>query len=696
MTHAIKENHRKCENKIIKGEYDVFISYNAKDREHVLQISEWLKDNGLAPWLDIWDLRPGFIWLQQVGEQIKKCKAAVVCIGKWGIGDWEEVEMYELLSTLKAQKYPVIPVLLENAPYEPDLPPFLGVRTWVDFRRASIRKSNTDPLERLIYGITGERFPTVYRPGVLLASLGESPIVVPVTYDLLAQQEKLTLDRVVVLMPKGGDIQTSFEKVQETMQNVCDVRYEELDFDDADSWRNACMFLRRLYLLLETYQKQGDSVYLSVAGGRKSMSALMAWVVPFFSCVKGLYYAVDKTGKNFVPVSEIVPSQTYRYMHPNLREIPLVSIPFETGVSIEEKLAERLRNTMPDKFEEVEALYTAQTIIHTGNESLLEVRLTKKATREFYSLLQKDKFQAQMVRNALMEMSNPQTLQAHASSEREKREGFILRYFTGVQGPVRFVFHTHSSDIKNYPAKQLTKVVVCSLEMEGTNGYSSLREAINTPGFSTEPYRLADVLPPVASPTNSILIVPLGESPMVATQLYTLLTEQEQRTIDEMYLIYPADDVIDNGAQLIERIFEEYAIACKPVLVPIPGLFDVASEDDCRAYQTKLEETIANIKKRYPNHKIDLALSGGRRGMTAMTIFAAQKEGIPYVYHTLVTDKDIKEQTERDGSFEYLNDTAVNDQERYDILFLEKYRAEELYPYEHFTLFRVPVFSEAW
>lgn len=47
---------------------------------------------------------------------------------------------------------PVIPVLLKDAPARPHLPLFLQNMTWVDFR-----KPESEPLNRLIWGITGEK-----------------------------------------------------------------------------------------------------------------------------------------------------------------------------------------------------------------------------------------------------------------------------------------------------------------------------------------------------------------------------------------------------------------------------------------------------------------------------------------------------------------------------------------------------------
>jgi len=184
---------------------------------------------------------------------------------------------------------------------------------------------------------------------------------------------------------------------------------------------------------------------------------------------------------------------------------------------------------------------------------------------------------------------------------------------------------------------------------------------------------------------------------MVATQLYILLTKQEIRTIHEVVLIYPQRAIeIDNSAELIkEALFREYSVSCR--LVGIPDLEDINDTDACRKYQAHLESEIERVQQQYPDCKIDLALSGGRKGMTAMTIFAAQKKHIPYVYHTLITNERLSEQIDEETTVEALKDTHLSPQERHDRLFLRAYRTEGPYPYEHFALFRVPVFAaDGW
>src|SRR5437764_4476084 len=129
---------------------------------------------------------------------------------------------------------------------------------------------------------------------VLIATLGESPIVVTAMYDLLKKEKGLVIDRVVVLYPEQEVlISTAFDLIREALQDRCEVIPESLPFEDVANEADSFYFLRTLYRLLNDEQKSANSVYLSLAGGRKNMSALIAILVPLFPCVEGLYHVID-------------------------------------------------------------------------------------------------------------------------------------------------------------------------------------------------------------------------------------------------------------------------------------------------------------------------------------------------------------------------------------------------------------------
>lgn len=135
-----------------QASFDVFLCYNSNDKPEVRTIANWLRARGLNPWLDEEQLRPGLPWQEALERNIQDIQAAAVFIGRGGLGRWQNAEMRALLSIFVERQIPVIPVILETADRDPELPIFLRGITWVDFRRQT-----PDPLECLVWGITGKR-----------------------------------------------------------------------------------------------------------------------------------------------------------------------------------------------------------------------------------------------------------------------------------------------------------------------------------------------------------------------------------------------------------------------------------------------------------------------------------------------------------------------------------------------------------
>lgn len=144
--------HEVLKRKRAAGQFDVFLCHNSADKPAVKRIGQQLKEAGILPWLDVWELPPGQPWQPLLEQQIGNIRSAAVCFGSAGIGPWQEQEMYGFLREFVSRRAPVIPLLLPDAPLTPELPIFLRAMTWVDFRR-----DDPDPFKELIWGITGER-----------------------------------------------------------------------------------------------------------------------------------------------------------------------------------------------------------------------------------------------------------------------------------------------------------------------------------------------------------------------------------------------------------------------------------------------------------------------------------------------------------------------------------------------------------
>ena len=135
-----------------EGVYDVFLCYNSQDNEAVKEVGNQLRAQGLKPWLDEWELRPGRRWQPALERQIQSIRSAAVFIGESGIGPWQDMEQEAFLREFVKRLCPVIPVILSDCKETPQLPFYLSGLVWVDFRR---REPN--PLKQLIWGITGYR-----------------------------------------------------------------------------------------------------------------------------------------------------------------------------------------------------------------------------------------------------------------------------------------------------------------------------------------------------------------------------------------------------------------------------------------------------------------------------------------------------------------------------------------------------------
>jgi hypothetical protein len=132
--------------------FDVFLCHNSQDKPAVEKIAEELKIRGIKPWLDKWELQPGLPWQPELERQIKNIRAGAVFVGSSGLGPWQNMEIRAFLQQFVKRGCPVIPVLLTNGPKKPKLPLFLEGNTWVDFR-----DSQSNPMDKLVWGITGKK-----------------------------------------------------------------------------------------------------------------------------------------------------------------------------------------------------------------------------------------------------------------------------------------------------------------------------------------------------------------------------------------------------------------------------------------------------------------------------------------------------------------------------------------------------------
>ena len=500
---------------------------------------------------------------------------------------------------------------------------------------------------------------------ILIASLGESPIVVTAMAKKLQKDQHIRLDKVIVLYPAyHPQINDGIELIRRYC--VCPIESYEFPFYDANSEQNCLQFLKKLNVLLEETHRHNDTVYLGLAGGRKSMTAMVSLFAPFYENVQGLYHILDTM--EGTPNANFHHLQTLfdRYcldnpaleamMNPPLDRLNLVEIPFKHFLDAQD-VRKILQNDEPEQLLEGVALHVERvhpeakdfwTAIFQNVPQFYTIRLSPNAKKQFDKVQNRNfsrYFSLSKLRNPDWANRSGDNGGKHASFQGKNNSKFYGAKINRIAE--RIVWYLCQNEI-----------VLAELGMERQDGkYHRVDASVVLDDGYLAPKSFSDY-PPEFYPDNevpsenSILIASVGMSPMVVTQAYTLFQRQGVQ-IDTVALVFPErNGTIANGIRLLESVFESKNVTVKRYGVALP---DVASKKDCEIYLETLVKTIDELRTLYPDSDIKLLLSGGRKGMTALSLFAAQRSGITQVYHTLISDLALEERIERESSIEQLN-----------------------------------------
>src|SRR5712671_838566 len=112
--------------------YDVFLSYNAKDKPRVRRLAERLKQAGLRVWFDEWNVRHGDIIALKVDEGLEQSRVLVLCISPNALASgWVALERSTAIHrdpSNEGRRF--IPLLLADC----ELPDTIRRYKYVDFR----------------------------------------------------------------------------------------------------------------------------------------------------------------------------------------------------------------------------------------------------------------------------------------------------------------------------------------------------------------------------------------------------------------------------------------------------------------------------------------------------------------------------------------------------------------------------------
>ena len=140
------------------SQYDVFLSHSRVDKPRVEELARRLKQRGIEPFLDKWNLIPGDPWQEALEAALINSAACAVFVGAGGFSPWQNEELRAAIEHRVSGSrggYRVIPVLLPGAS-QPDaagLPRFLLRGTWVLF---SGSLDDEQAFHALVCGIQGK------------------------------------------------------------------------------------------------------------------------------------------------------------------------------------------------------------------------------------------------------------------------------------------------------------------------------------------------------------------------------------------------------------------------------------------------------------------------------------------------------------------------------------------------------------
>lgn len=137
--------------------HHVFLSHSSSDKPAVEELARRLRQIGIEPWLDKWNLIPSEPFQPALEQALEECSTCAVFIGPSGLGPWQNEEMRAAIDRRvqdRSRRFRVIPVLLPGAERgdRSRLPTFLASTTWVEFRRSL---DEDDAFHRLGCGIRG-------------------------------------------------------------------------------------------------------------------------------------------------------------------------------------------------------------------------------------------------------------------------------------------------------------------------------------------------------------------------------------------------------------------------------------------------------------------------------------------------------------------------------------------------------------
>ncbi len=173
------------------------------------------------------------------------------------------------------------------------------------------------------------------RQTILISSLGESPAVVTEAIDKLEREEGIRFTQVITLGTSECEVRQGVDILSEHIPIHYNRRiaysHDAIEATDVLTEKDNLDYLSLVARTLRTYRPFSD-IYVSLAGGRKTMSALMALAVQIYGAkllCHVVHLLMDQNLQRKMTASYMkrYPEEQTALLHPRLEELEVVRLP---------------------------------------------------------------------------------------------------------------------------------------------------------------------------------------------------------------------------------------------------------------------------------------------------------------------------------------------------------------------------------
>lgn len=215
---------------------------------------------------------------------------------------------------------------------------------------------------------------------VLIGTLGESPAVVTEALDIL-KNRGITIHEVILLTTIDSAAEDSLNLLIEhvpgyyKIKNVTPIQIGA--YDDINNEEAVMEFMETACDQLRDMQKRGWNVYVSIAGGRKTMSALMTLAVQIYGA-KELFHIIveDPELEDRSRIDKLIhydEEEQKEILHPDIGKIKLISMPFIGLFPWTSDIVKTLKGETIDK-KEIKELLSSNGLIEDDKPTSLGKR----------------------------------------------------------------------------------------------------------------------------------------------------------------------------------------------------------------------------------------------------------------------------------------------------------------------------------